>query len=211
MWGSTEGNHLLRGGNLLSLEDPPLGLADYLLQQADRPGKLFGQDLAGKELGHALALMIEKLGDCRQGILPDLAGVDEQIAVRVLADFILLGVENDQHPLLDHPPMVAVVIAGSRRKLFAFGQPAGNDPNPVGKQRRVGGMVDVGFHRCGIDAHLAAGFDLGLFGVVDDLPVNCLPGLFPQGRDVFLEDRLAGILSHLQAGEAAEGVRVFKI
>ncbi len=40
---------------------------------------------------------------------------------------------------------------------------------------------------------------------VEDLLVDRLPGLFPQRLDVVLENRLAGILPHLQTGKAPEG------
>jgi hypothetical protein len=206
-----EGDYFLRGGNLLPLEDPPVCLVDHLVEDADRPRQLLGQDLAGKEVVHALALMVIEFRYGHKGILPNLAGIHEQFFVCFLADRILLGVEDGQDLLLDHPPMVAVQIAGSRGQLLAFGQPASDDPDPIGQKSRVGGMVDVSLHGSGIDADLTAGLDLCLFRIADDLPVDRLPGLFPQRLDVLLEDRLAGILPHLQAGEAAEGVRVLQM
>ena len=71
--------------------------------------------------------------------------------------------------------------------------------------------MDIGLHASGINADHAYGLDLLLFSVADDLPVDRLPGLFPQELDVLLEDRLAGVLAHLQTGEGAEGVRVFQM
>lgn len=65
-----EGDHFLRGRNLLSLEDPPVSLADHLLQQADCPGKLLGQDLAGEEVVQALALMIVELRNSIKSFKP---------------------------------------------------------------------------------------------------------------------------------------------
>ncbi len=38
-----EGDHLFRCGNLLSLEDPPVGLIDDLLEDTDRPFDPSGQ------------------------------------------------------------------------------------------------------------------------------------------------------------------------
>ena len=38
-----------------------------------------------------------------------------------------------------------------------------------------------------------------------------LPCLFPYRLDVLLEDRLRGILAHLEPGEAPEGIRVFQM
>ncbi len=37
-----EGDHLLRGGNLLSLEDPPVGLVDHLVEDADGARQFLG-------------------------------------------------------------------------------------------------------------------------------------------------------------------------
>ena len=70
-----EGDYFLRDGNLLLLEDPPVGLVDDLVEDAYCPRKLFGQDLAGKEVGKILSLMGGQFRDCRHGILPDLAGI----------------------------------------------------------------------------------------------------------------------------------------
>jgi len=67
-------------------------------------------------------------------------------------------------------------------------------------------MMNVGLNCRGIDTYLAAGFDLCCPCVADDFPVNRLPGLFPQGLDVLLENRLTGVLSHLQKGEYAKGI-----
>ena len=40
---------------------------------------------------------------------------------------------------------------------------------------------------------------------------DCLPRLFFDSFYVLLEDRLAGILSHIETGEAAEGIGVFQM
>ena len=91
------------------------------------------------------------------------------------------------------------------RKLLAGRQPAGDHPDAVAKQRRIRRMMNVGLNGGRVDPDLLPRFDLLVLGVVDDLAVDRLPRLFRQGLDVLLEDRLAGILTHLQAGEAAEG------
>ena len=66
-------------------------------------------------------------------------------------------------------------------------------------------MMDIGLDDGGIHPDLAARLDPLAPGVADELLVDRLPGLFPQRLDVVLENRLAGILSHLQTGKAPEG------
>lgn len=90
------------------------------------------------------------------------------------------------------------------RKFPAGRQPAGNHPDAVAKQRRIRRMVDVGLNRRRVDPDLPAHFDLLVLGVVNDLAVDRLPGLFRQGLDVLLENRLSGILTHLQTGEGTK-------
>jgi len=66
-------------------------------------------------------------------------------------------------------------------------------------------MMDVGLNGRRVDPDLSARLDFLLLGVVDDLAVDCLPRLFRQRLDVLLENRLTGILPHLQAGEGPKG------
>ena len=66
-------------------------------------------------------------------------------------------------------------------------------------------MMDIGLNNSGIDPDLATGLDLFLSGVVDNLQMKRLPGLCQQGGDILLQDRLTGILPHLQSGKATKG------
>ena len=65
-------------------------------------------------------------------------------------------------------------------------------------------MMDVGLYRRRVNPDFSACLNLLVPGVVDVPAVDRLPSLFRQGFDVLLENRLAGILPHLQTGEAAE-------
>ena len=147
-----EGDHFFRGGHLLALEDPPVGLVNHLAEDADSPRQLLGQHLAGVEIASFPGLMGRQLWDGGQGILSDLAGIDEKVLVSAPANRLFSGVEDGKDPLLDNPSMVAVRIAGSRGQLFAFTQPAGDDPNTIGQKgsnRWVGGCRSPRlWHRC---------------------------------------------------------------
>jgi len=129
----------------------------------------------------------------------------QKAPVSGLAERVLLGVEDGEGSLLGHPRVVRENIDGLRPQVLAAGKPAGDDPDAVQKQRRVRRMMDIGLDGGGIHPDLAAHLDPFAPGVADNLLVDRLPGLFPQRLDVVLENRLAGILPHLQTGETAEG------
>ena len=80
--------------------------------------------------------------------------------------------------------MVGERIDRLGRKSPAGSQPAGNHPDAVAKQRRIRRVVDVGLNRRRVDPDLPARLDLLVLGVVNDLAVDRLPGLFRQGLDV---------------------------
>ena len=135
----------------------------------------------------------------------------EEVPVGPLAHVVLLGVEDRHDPLLHHSLVVAELIARLGSKLLALGEPPGDDANTVAKEGRVRGMVDVGLYcRC-IDPYRPAFLYTLPRGVLQDVPVDGLPRLFGDTLDVLLEDGLRGVLAHLEAGEAPEGVRVLQV
>jgi len=72
-------------------------------------------------------------------------------------------------------------------------------------------MVNVGPDCSGVDPNLLSCFDLLLNTVANDLPVKHLPCLLREAFDALLENRFAGILSHIQTGKRAEDRRVFQV
>ena len=98
-----EGDDLLRGGDLLSLEDAPVGLVDHLAEDADGPVEPPGKLTAGKGVCEGMALVDGKLGDGGFGVAFHQSGIVEKIPVGLLADGHPSGVEDGHDPLLHDP------------------------------------------------------------------------------------------------------------
>ena len=206
-----EGDDLLGGRDLLSLEHAPLGLVDDLAEDAYGPDEPAGELPAGEGVFEGMALVVGELGDGGFGIALHQLRIVQEIPVGLLAYVILLGVEDGHDPLLHHSLMVAELIAGLGSELLALGEPPGDDADAVGKEGRVRGMMDVGLHRGRVDPDRSAFLYLLPRGILQDVPVDGLPRLFRDRLDVLLEDGLRGVLAHLEPGKAPEGIGVLQM
>lgn len=72
-------------------------------------------------------------------------------------------------------------------------------------------MMNVGLNRRRVHPDDRSGLHPLLHRVPVDLTEDRLPGLLPDRLDVLLEDGLAWILAHVEAGEPAEGVGVLQV
>ncbi len=142
-----EGDDLFRGGDLLSLEDAPLGLVDDLAEDADGPHRASGQAHGRQRCRRGMTFIAGELGDCGFGIALHQSGIVEKVPVGFLPYGILPCVEDRHDPLLHHSLMVAELICRLGDEFLAFREPPGDDADAVGKKGRIGGMVDVGLHR----------------------------------------------------------------
>ena len=203
-----EGNHFLRCGNLLPLEDSALALVHHSSENAQSALEFPSQSLCFEDVHQIGALKGFEHGDGLQALTCYFARIVEQIPVSGFAALLLFGVEDGHQAFFDDPAMIAVTVVRLRVEHLPFQKPAGHDPDTVGQQGRIRGIMDISLNRGGIDSNFFTRFDLFPYGITDDHSMNGLPGLFGELFDILLKNGFAGILPMIESGEMPEGRRV---
>ena len=103
-----ERDHLFRCGDLLSLEDPPVGLIDDFCEDTHCPFEPSGQFSSCEGVGKGMSFIGGKLGDCFFAVSYHKPGILEEVPVCALTYRVFPCIE-DRHD----PPVIAELIPGS--------------------------------------------------------------------------------------------------
>ena len=142
-----ERDYLFRCRDLFILEDPAVGLVDYLTENTECPFEPPGKLMGGKGAHEVMAFIVYEFISGGFGISFHQPCVVEEILVRILPYCILFCIEYRHDPLFHHPPVVTELIPRWGCKFLSLGEPPGDNPDAVGKKGRVRGVVNIGLHR----------------------------------------------------------------
>jgi len=202
-------DQLLARGDRIILQDAPHRLGDTLLQLRQDLTQAFSQPLRLRIM-RVLAQSIDDpfalgTGPLRRGHEP---------AVGVLQCFAsrLIPAAGDPVQLLRqlaHRPHPAAERLAHPRGGFTQGGPGPSqqprdDPDAVADQAAVGGEMDVGLHRRGVDAELTAASNLERPGQLDDAIVELGDGPRPDGVGPADQRGVVGDTLEIDAAELAE-------
>jgi len=206
-----KGKHLLTGGNLLSFKHPSSGLVHHLIEGLNHLPELFCYPLGADRLQEIRTPELIENPDGFRGISPNPRGDLKQVPVALFAHALLLAVENLERTLLDHPPVIRKAISGSGGAFLPCHQQSGDHPHSVHQKTRIGRVMDVGFHRGGVQPNGSSFLDTLAPCVFQNRPVGRLPGGLAQSLDVLLEGRTARLLPHSQLGKCPKAPRILQV
>jgi hypothetical protein len=86
---------------------------------------------------------------------------------------------------------------------------SGQHAHGITKQRRIAGLVDVGFNTGAVGAHFATLFEALLFGIAQNLTVDQLPGFCTDDFDIAVHGGFfKSLFGNADAAEPAQALRV---
>lgn len=142
-----EGDHLLRGRDLIALAYATVGLIDNLTEDTYCPFQSPSKLMAQKGVFEVAAFIRDKLRDRCYGIAFHQPGIVEKIPVGFLPYGILPCIEDCHDPLLYNPSVITELITGLGDEFLPFCEPPGDDADAVAEKGRIRGMVNVGLYR----------------------------------------------------------------
>ena len=176
------GHDFLHGGHVFAIEYAALALIDHLFGQGRELLQRVAQRGRGQELLKALA---PRVGQFFQG----LAGIAERLSRRLDEAFVQWlaivrtpGVVDFVQQLLRQPGVVVEAPPQALDIRFRLAEDPAKDAHAVPQLARAGGMMNVAFHRRGVDADSLAVLDPLAAGVTDKQILNVFESLVAAGQ-----------------------------